>query len=133
MVCANSYAFQLDAGISEIIAPEGNLCTGNYTPEIVLRNFGSNTLTSVDITYQVSGSPAQVYNWTGSLTTGQTQVISLPNTSSTAGSYTFTASTTSPNGSTDQNSSNDGETTNFDIIPNGDQVTLNLLLPVAVF
>lgn len=127
MVCANSYAFQLDAGISAINAPEGNLCTDTYTPEVTLRNFGSNTLTSAVITYQVSGSAAQTYNWSGSLTTGQTTIITLPNITSASGSYSFTASTSAPNGGTDQNMSNDESTSNYSIIPNGDQVTLNLL------
>lgn len=127
MVCANSFAFQLDAGISVINSPEGNQCSDTYAPEVVLRNFGSNTLNSAVITYQVSGSAPQIYNWSGTLTTGQTEVITLPSVTSAAGSYTITATTSSPNGGTDQNPSNDGETNNFTIIPNGDQVTLNIL------
>ncbi len=127
MVCANSYAFQLDAGISAINEPEGNLCTDTYTPEVVLRNYGSNTLTSATISYQVSGSGVQTYNWSGSLATGQTATITLPTITSSSGSYTLTASTSSPNGGSDQNPSNDGETNNYSIIPNGDQVTLEIL------
>ncbi|CAG5083216.1 S8 family serine peptidase [Parvicella tangerina] len=127
MVCANSYAFQLDAGVSSIGSPEGNLCYDTYSPEVILRNYGSNTLTSATITYQVSGSGSQTYNWSGSLTTGQTATITLPVITSTSGSYTFSASTSSPNGSTDQNPSNDGSINNFSVIPNGDQVTLEIL------
>ncbi len=127
MICSNSFAYQLDVGISNVNSPEGNLCSDTYTPEVILRNFGSNSLTSVAITYQVSGSPSQVFNWTGSLTTGQTEVIALPSITTASGSYTFTAATSSPNGGSDQNTANDQSTSNFSVIPSGDQVSLSIL------
>lgn len=127
MVCANSFAYQLDAGISAINSPVGNLCASSFVPEIEIRNYGSNTLTSALITYQVSGSPSVNYNWTGSLATGQSQLITLPAITGTAGAFTFTATTSIPNAGTDQNTANDGITSNFTVIPNGDQVTLSIL------
>jgi PKD repeat protein len=127
MICSNSFAYQLDAGITEVNSPTGNLCSGTYSPEIVLRNFGSTTLTSATITYQVSGSGSQTLNWTGSLPTGQTETINLPSTTSASGNYTFTATTSSPNGSSDQNNSNDQSNTSFTVIPNGDEVSLFIL------
>lgn len=127
MICSNSFAYQLDAGISAVNSPIGNLCGDTYIPEITLRNYGSNTLTAATITYQVSGSASQTYNWTGSLSTGQTTAITLPSITSAPGNYTFTATTSSPNNSSDQNNSNDQSSNSFAIIPNGDQVTLSIL------
>lgn len=127
MICSNSFAYQLDAGISNIPSPTGNLCSDTYSPQVILRNFGSNNLTSATVTYQVSGSASQVYNWTGNLTTGQTTTITLPSITSNSGNYTFTATASNPNGATDQNASNNQSTSSFSVIPNGDQVNLSIL------
>ncbi len=127
MICANNFTLTLDAAISDISSPVGNLCTDTYTPSVTLRNLGSTTITSATITYQVSGSGPQVFNWTGSLASTQSQVVSLPNITSPSGNYTFTATVSNPNGGSDQNAANNSLSTNFSVIPNGDQVTLNLL------
>jgi hypothetical protein len=127
MICSNNFAYQLDAGIASIEAPNGNLCGDTYSPQVIVRNFGSNTLTTLTITYQVSGSPAQVFNWSGNLSTGQSEIVTFPAITSSSGSYVFTATSSLPNGNTDQNTSNDQTTANFSIIPNGDQVNLSIL------
>jgi len=127
MVCANSFSAQNDAAIVEITSPIPSLCTNSFTPEVVLRNFGSNTLTSVTITYNWNGTP-QVYNWTGSLATGQTQSVTLPVQTAPDGSYTFTASTSQPNSVADENPSNDGSSVNFIVSGNGQLVNLQLVL-----
>ncbi|MFT5601305.1 MAG: hypothetical protein ACI9N1_001548, partial [Flavobacteriales bacterium] len=128
LICASTYALALDASIREITNPVGNICSGTYTPTVELRNYGSTTLTSVDITYQVSGSAAQIYNWTGNLTSAQAAVITLPSITSVDGAYTFTATSSNPNSGTDQNLTNDSQTSNYTIISSGDQVSLALTL-----
>jgi len=127
MVCANAYTLALDASITTVNAPIGNLCSATYVPEVVLRNLGSTTITSATITYQVSGSAAQTYNWTGSLASTQSTTVTLPSITSTAGAYTFTATVSSPNSGSDQNPSNDSQTSNFTVIPSGEQVALTIL------
>ncbi len=127
MVCANAYTLALDASITTINAPLGNICSATFVPEVVLRNLGSTTITSATITYQVSGSAAQTYNWTGSLASTQNTIITLPSVTSTAGAYTFTATVSNPNSGTDQNTANDSQTSNFTVIPSGEQVTLTIL------
>ena len=52
-----------DAGIDAIIDPVGNFCGTNIVPQVTLKNFGANTLTSVTINYDIDGGPNQTYNW----------------------------------------------------------------------
>ena len=126
MLCASTFALALDASISNISVPEGNICGSTFTPSFDLRNLGSNTLTSTTITYQISGQAAQTLNWTGSLTSGQTETVTLPTQTLPDGSYTFTVSTNNPNGSTDQNLSNDTDVNNFNILSTGEQIAVNI-------
>ena len=73
--------------------PTGLICSANFDPEVVLRNYGTDPLTSVTINYDVDAGPNQVYNWTGNLAPGATTTVFLPTMSSTSGAHTFNAST----------------------------------------
>tara|TARA_B110000483_G_scaffold153863_1_gene182878 strand:- start:3039 stop:6815 length:3777 start_codon:yes stop_codon:yes gene_type:complete len=106
-----------DAGISEIIFPQSIICSGTFAPQVRIRNFGNNTLNSATISYNVGG-PNQSFNWNGNLTLGQTEIVTLPNISANAGIITLTANTTNPNGSADQNTSNDQSQANFTVLSN---------------
>ena len=59
---------QVDAGISSVNSPSGNICPGSITPSVTLENFGATTLTAVDILYNIDGAPNSSYSWSGSLT-----------------------------------------------------------------
>ncbi len=126
MTCANNFSAQDDAAIVEIISPGPSLCAAAFTPEVVLRNFGSNTLTSTTITYDWNGS-TQTFNWTGSLVSGQTENVTLPSQTGANGNYTFEAATSLPNGVADQNASNDQSSQNFTINANGQIVDLEII------
>ncbi len=129
MQCLEQYSvsYQYDAGITEVISPEGNYCGGNFVPEVVLRNFGEETLTSVKINYGWGGN-TYTYDWTGSLSNGQTAQVTLPQQSSASGNFTFMASTSNPNGQQDENSSNDSSTSAFNIDEDGEAVEFTLTL-----
>ncbi len=102
-----------DAGIVDITAPIPYPCQSTTSPEVVLQNFGSNTLTSVTINYQLDAGAVQTYAWTGSLGQNQTSSVSLPDISYGTGSHTFDAYTTNPNNTADENSANDGSAVSF--------------------
>ncbi|HNQ12948.1 MAG TPA: immune inhibitor A [Bacteroidia bacterium] len=71
-----------DAGITAIVTP--NLQTGAqqpFNPTVTLKNFGTNTLTSVPITYTVNGLSPKTFNWTGSLAFNASTNVLLPDTS----------------------------------------------------
>ena len=127
LLCLNAFSFNLDAAISSIDAPDGTICGSSIDPEITLRNYGSATLNSATIYYQASGSTQQTYNWTGNLTSGQSETIFLPNVPLTDGSYTFTAYSVNPNGSTDQNPANDQENASFTIASTGQNIDVTIV------
>ncbi len=108
---------QVDVGISSINAPAGNICPGSITPSITLENFGTTSLTTVEILYNIDGAPNSSYSWSGSLISGGTINVTLPSFSSTVGAHTFNALTNAPNGTTDGNILNDDGSENFTITP----------------
>jgi subtilisin family serine protease len=127
MACAQQFNVSLDAGISAIAQPQGQICDNTFQPQVQLTNFGANNLTSVTINYNWNGNP-NTFSWTGNLSTGQSTIVNLPAQTGINGTYTFTASTSNPNGSSDQNPSNDASSQTFSIDSNGFPITLDLLL-----
>ena len=125
--CIGAFNVALDCGITEIFEPQSTVCGNNFTPEVRLRNFGTDPLTSVDINYEWNGIPL-VYNWTGNLTQGQTEIVTLPTQTAPNGSFTFVAATSNPNGGTDLTPGNDEFQTNFIVDVNGQTVNLDLSL-----
>lgn len=115
-----------DAGITAISAPTGSICATSETPVVVLKNFGTATLTSATINYSLDGGSNNTYNWTGSLSQNATANVTLPSISFSSGSHTFDASTSSPNGATDENTNNDGASSSFNSGSNN--VTLSITL-----
>ncbi len=106
----------LDASVFQVLSPKGSSCNPVFTPKIILKNRGTTTLTSATITYQIN-SATRTYNWTGSLATYATALITLPVENVNSGSHTFTAVSSLPNGQTDNDPSNDSQTINFTVTP----------------
>jgi hypothetical protein len=102
-----------DAGIASVTAPKGAVCGNTVSPVVSLFNYGSETLTSVSISYSLDGNPAQNYNWTGSLASNQGEEVTLPAVNFSNGSHTFTASTSAPNGGADDEPANNDATSSF--------------------
>lgn len=116
-VCGGNNSPTDDAGISAITSPgaSSTICSNNFIPIITLKNFGTNTLTSVTIKYKIDNNSEQSYSWTGSLTAGGSETVVLPNMSASNGSHSFTAYTQNPNGNSDDNSGNDQSVVSFTI------------------
>lgn len=113
--------FTLDATIDTIKTPSNRtefirlnpICN---TPLITIKNTGSTTITSLDITYGRVGAALSTFHWTGSLGFLQKQDVSLPapqwlGTSSNR----FVAYVSNPNGGVDQYGWNDTSSTDFNI------------------
>ncbi|MBU2019147.1 MAG: gliding motility-associated C-terminal domain-containing protein [Bacteroidetes bacterium] len=105
----------IDIGINEITSPTPTFCKGTFAPVVKLKNFGSTTITSAEIKYQIDGGTIATYNWTGSLSNNQEESVTLPNVTTTNGAHTFKAFTDKPNNATDGNTTNDSKTVNFSI------------------
>jgi len=104
-----------DAGISAIISPNGNTCENSIEAEVNLTNYGSITLTSATIHYNLNGVGNNTYNWTGSLVSGMSSTFTLPSIIASTGSHTIYVWSTNPNGMSDQYMSNDQATSQFGV------------------
>ncbi|MEO0312256.1 MAG: hypothetical protein RIQ89_1913 [Bacteroidota bacterium] len=131
----NSF-FALDAGVTNVANPVNFQCATNIIPELTIKNFGGDTLTSLTINYIIDGGGAVwQQNWSGSLPTQASEVVQLPSIPFTAGPHILEIYTTNPNGNADQNPLNDTKVTTFNI---ADTLTLPIIegfesgtLPIA--
>lgn len=118
---------QNNTGISSIVSPNvsATSCDLSISPVVVLYNYGVNTITQVNIEYNIDGGANSTYNWTGSLAPSANVSVNLPSiTSPTAGSHTLYVTTSMPNGMQDSLPSNDGTIGAFTIIDPTDTVGL---------
>ena len=125
----NVVVLDLDAAIS-VDVPEINCGDTIITPSMSLTNYGLNTITVAQMTWQINDGDIQTINFNGTLSQNQTQTFTLDPIDLTDGSYIFNASLISVNGVIDQNTQNNEAATSFDIGGNEyltQQITLELL------
>ncbi|AXG74231.1 T9SS C-terminal target domain-containing protein [Flavobacterium arcticum] len=92
-----------------------NICNTVITPIVKITNSGTNQLNTVQVTYQLNDGEPILYNWSGSLSTGQSDNVELPEIITVNGENTFTVTLSEPNGITDENTENDVATEIFDV------------------
>ncbi|UYQ94693.1 M43 family zinc metalloprotease [Chitinophaga horti] len=103
----------LDIGVETVSNPLGKVCVTGQTPMVVLKNKGTNVLTSAIIRYRVDNGAEVSYNWTGSLSSLQSATVQLPAFNTTEGTHNFVAYTTAPNGGNDEDVANDSSRVTF--------------------
>lgn len=104
----------LDASAFGIMDVPAEVCTGSVSPTLILSNAGGNDLTSCVITYDVNGGTPETFNWTGSLPFLSNENVTLPAINFTPqANNTLNITVSSPNGSADQNASNDVQSVQF--------------------
>jgi hypothetical protein len=108
--------FTTDATVEEILKPNADANYARYNPIcnnpiVVIKNGGSDPLTSVTIKYGIRNGTPQYYNWTGSLGFLETATVDLDSMTwggSTSGEdHIFEVALSNPNGIADQNPYND--------------------------
>ncbi|MEL6987135.1 MAG: M43 family zinc metalloprotease [Bacteroidota bacterium] len=100
--------FENDASLAEIEAPVIQLCgTDDFNPSVLLKNAGSNTLTSCMISYELNNGTPVDYAWIGNLPSGGTESVSLPVLSPPSGNFDLEFYVWMPNGGSDDQLSND--------------------------
>ena len=106
---ANAYdAYCMNSSATDII------CAPTTDLEVTIRNYGNIPLTSLDITYDINGGTPITYPWTGNLASAGTETVTIPNVSLTPMiTNTVNFSLTNPNGSPDQNPSNNNTSATF--------------------
>lgn len=119
--------YSLDAEIYEILSPTTADYYSRNNPlcrdlQVIIRNGGSTALTSLDITYGVSGGQTETYTWTGNLAFMETEIVTLPVPHLGFwvgdGMHKFTATVSNPNGGTDQRTENDQMQSEYNIPDN---------------
>ncbi len=106
-----------DVQLSAVNRPEAAYnCEGlSITPEITIRNMGTNTLTSCTISYTINGGSPVSQNWSGSLAQYATAVVSLSPFTLVLGNHQISVEVSQPNGVADDNPANNIITKNFDV------------------
>ena len=97
-----------DATVFSIDSPGVGFCSGTKNVYATISNVGLNNITSVTVNWSVGGTTKTSYSWTGTMKPGDVASIKL-------GSFSFPAATpenivvwtSSPNGTTDGDPSND--------------------------
>jgi PKD repeat protein len=116
-----------DAGISDIVRPNGVQCGVVFNPIVTLTNSGNNDLTTVNIIYEFDGSTPDTFAWTGSLAQGMSEDVTLSTQIFISGSHSFDAWTADPNGLIDGYIFNDDQNSQFTINPGGSSVHMTLM------
>lgn len=98
--------YSLDAVASSIMGVDGFTCEGNINPQVMIQNYGSTALTSLNVEYEINGTTGSI-DWSGNLGFYETASVDLGTIEFTPDNDNVLNITTSnPNGSTDENSSN---------------------------
>ena len=69
--------FANEAMVSNISNVKQNNCSGEAEPKVLLTNFGSNALTSVELEVLVNGESLKTMTWTGNLAVTESAVVEL--------------------------------------------------------
>jgi hypothetical protein len=112
-IILNSYDVQLKS----VNQPSQRICTSLFTPQITIKNKGSQNLTSLQINVKVDDGLLTTYQWTGSVSTLGLTTISLNNLNTTAGNHLLTVYISNPSNNTDQDRSNDTLQISFEYFP----------------
>ncbi len=106
-------AFEYDAGVGGIGNIDEVICGSVAYPTMTLVNFGTETLTSVNISYYANDELITSYDWTGSLAQGQSEEFALPVTNLVSGANEVEVILANPNGQADENNNNNASSVSF--------------------
>ncbi|MBL0007202.1 MAG: right-handed parallel beta-helix repeat-containing protein [Saprospiraceae bacterium] len=66
-----------DAGVFMVVGPHAPFAPGSQPIDIAIKNFGADTLTSVNVRWVVNGIEQSLYAWTGSLPSAQCDTVTI--------------------------------------------------------
>lgn len=104
-----------DDGSIEInsLSESGGACSGELTPNVRITNWGTATLTSATVSYDIDGGASTNSGWSGSLAYGEFEDFDLPVITASSGSHTFNVAVSAPNGGADLRACNDTANADF--------------------
>lgn len=97
----------LDAQVTSVLSPFGQVCDQGIAPVVVLKNMGTTPLTAVDINYKTDAGTTYTLKWTGRLTALKSDTVTLGSSDVIVGEHILRAFTSAPNGGTDEDATND--------------------------
>tara|TARA_B000000532_G_scaffold220234_1_gene194577 strand:+ start:20062 stop:21762 length:1701 start_codon:yes stop_codon:yes gene_type:complete len=125
IVFPNAY----DANLTNTTATDIMCASSGTDLEVTFKNYGNIALTSLDINYSINGGTTTTYPWTGNLTSGGTETVTISQISVTPiNTNNVDVSISNPNGNTDQNVANNDMSTTFSGMyeaPNG-QISIDV-------
>ncbi|MFO8087705.1 MAG: hypothetical protein R6T91_07875 [Bacteroidales bacterium] len=98
-----------DAGVAQLVYPTGGvIANANFDVKTKIKNFGVDTISSVDVMWQLDGVNQTTYNYAGTLEPDSLSAeLNLGTINVSQGSHNLTLWTDNPNGTFDDNTSND--------------------------
>jgi hypothetical protein len=100
-----------DIGIHAITSPLYQVSPGSYPIQILLKNYGTNMISSAVINWSLNGVPMPQIGFNDTISAGQIRLVTLaPNTFFGQGIHTIMASVGLPNNVQDPNTSNNSKT-----------------------
>ena len=81
-------------------------CNATLAPQVELFNNGQNTITSIDLTYNIDGAPNS-YTWTGTLTSETSVIVTLPSFSLSKGTHSFNVTSSVTNDAYPENNTSE--------------------------
>jgi len=122
----NMPLYNTDAALLLIESPlTGVICALDINPKVIIKNNGSDTLTSLNINYTLNGGTPETFVWSGSLNFLQAETVSLPTLYLNEGVYDMKIYIDNPNNNNDENLSNDTLSVIFEALL-GNEVVLTL-------
>lgn len=97
-----------DVGIKEVVNPQSGICNARFTPEIILRNYGLNAVSQVEVRMTINGEEWQTKNVAVSLPSLAMQTVTFDEVLLQQGGLYATAfEITGVDGAGDDNTGND--------------------------
>lgn len=108
-----------DAGITVFQGISPINCGETLTLQMVLTNFGTETLTNVDIIVELNDALVETIEWEGALERGETTLVEITLDNLLNGANTISSTTANPNGVSDEVTANDARTQSVEVLVNG--------------
>lgn len=104
-----------DVNDMKIETTSGLVCVGTFNPTLTITNRNYSTLTSTTIHYSVDGGTEMTYDWSGTLSAGQSALVELPEITLAGGEHEFEFSAINPNGGEDTYGANNCKKASYNV------------------
>lgn len=106
-VCTPLADVNYDGSLELLDLNQGSGCSSSISPQLRITNYGTITMTSALISYDIDGGDSTSFNWSGSLANAEFADILIPAISTSGGDHIVNISISNPNGNADLRDCND--------------------------